>query len=142
MIKFLQLAGKYSFLFSIGGALYYVGEILFRGRSHWSMFILGGLCFLYAGIQNQFTDWKKPLVLQIIQVELFVLAGEFITGCIVNLWLGWNIWNYSNLPCNLMGQICLPFALLFLPLCLLAIILDDYIRYWFFQEDKPHYKWA
>lgn len=141
MINFLQLTGKYLFLFSIGGALYYLGEILFRGYSHWSMFILGGLCFLYAGIQNQLTDWKKPLILQIIQVEFFVLAGEFITGCIVNLWLGWNIWDYSLLPFNLIGQICLPFALLFLPLCLLAIILDDYIRYWFFQEDKPHYRW-
>lgn len=141
MIRTIQLSGKYLFLFAIGGALYYTGEILFRGYSHWSMFLLGGLCFLYAGIQNEFTAWNKPLILQIMQVELFVLIGEFITGCIVNLWLKWNVWDYSNMPANVAGQICLPFALLFLPLCLGAIVLDDFLRYWFFYGEKPHYKW-
>lgn len=132
---------KYAFLCLFGGALYYIVEVIFRGYSHWSMAILGGICFLYAGIQNEFTDRDKPLLLQILQVEMFVLIGEFITGCIVNLWLGWHVWDYSNMPFNLLGQICLPFALLFLPLCLFAIVLDDYIRYWLFYEEKPRYRW-
>lgn len=120
--------------------MYYIVELLFRGYSHWSMFILGGMCFYYAGIQNEYVSWNYPLWKQLIKVEAFVLISEFITGCIVNLWLGWNVWDYSNLAGNILGQTSWQFALLFLPLCLVAIILDDYLRYWLFKEEKPYYK--
>ena len=131
---------KYIFLFMIGGSMYYIVELLFRGYSHWSMFILGGMCFYYAGIQNEYVSWNYPLWKQLIKVESFVLISEFITGCIVNLWLGWNVWDYSNLAGNILGQTSWQFALLFIPLCLVAIILDDYLRYWLFKEEKPYYK--
>ena len=131
---------KYFILFLIGGFLYYTIEILWRGYSHWTMFILGGICFIFAGIQNEHTSWEEPLWKQVIKVDVFVLIAEFITGCILNLWLGLNIWDYSNLKFNILGQSSLLFAILFLPLCLIAIILDDYIRYWFFDEEKPKYK--
>lgn len=81
-----------------------------------------------------------PLWKQIGIGEIVVLALEFITGCIVNIWLGWNIWDYSSLPFNILGQICLPFAILWIPLILVVIVLDDYLRYWWFDEEKPHYK--
>ena len=131
---------KYFILFLIGGFLYYTIEILWRGHSHWTMFILGGICFIFAGIQNEYTSWEEPFWKQVIKVDGFVLIAEFITGCILNLWLGLNIWDYSNLKFNILGQSSLLFAVLFLPLCLIAIILDDYIRYWFFKEEKPRYK--
>lgn len=126
-------------LFLAGGILYVLCEILWRGYSHWTMFVLGGICFLYAGIQNEFISWDKPLVLQSLQVALFITIAEFITGCIVNLWLGWDVWNYSNLPFNLLGQICIPYSLLWIPLGAIAIIVDDYLRYAYFDEEKPHY---
>ena len=66
-------------------------------------------------------------------------ALEFITGCIVNLWLGWDVWDYSDMPGNLMGQICPQYTLLWAVLVLVAILLDDYIRWRFFGEEKPHY---
>lgn len=138
-VKIFQIFLKYIFLFVLGGIAYIEIEILWRGRSHFSMFILGGMIFLYAGIQNEFESWNRPLWLQVLQVESIILLGEFVTGCIVNLWLGLDVWDYSSLPLNFKGQICLPYALLFLPLAMLAIILDDYIRYVFFNEDKPHY---
>lgn len=132
---------KYLFLFMVGGSLYYGIEILWRGYSHWSMFLLGAFCFLYAGVQNEVISWDYPLWKQILKVEGVVISGEFITGCIVNLWLHLNVWDYSSVPFNILGQICLPYAVLFLPLCLIAIVLDDYLRYWFFHEEKPRYKW-
>ena len=55
--------------------------------------------------------------------------------------LGLHIWDYSTMPLNIFGQICLPFSLAWMGLSGVAIILDDYIRYWFFNEEKPHYKW-
>jgi uncharacterized membrane protein len=64
---------------------------------------------------------------------------EFITGCIVNLYFKWNVWDYSHLPLNLLGQICLPFSIIWFFLSGIAILLDDYIRYELFDEEKPHY---
>lgn len=115
-------------------------ELLYRGRSHWTMFILGGLCFLYAGEQNERTDWDYPLILQSIKVATVITLLEFVCGLIVNIWLGWNVWDYSDIPFNLLGQICLPFSLLWLIVGTVAIILDDYLRYWIFKEEKPHYR--
>ena len=130
---------KYIFLFVIGGGIYFCCEIMFRGYSHWTMFSLGGICFIFAGIQNEVVSWEYPFWRQLAETEIFVLISEFITGCIVNLWLGWNVWDYSNLPGNILGQTSWQFALLFLPLCAIAIFIDDYIRYWIFNEEKPRY---
>ena len=139
-MNWVKLILKYIFLFIIGGFTYYMIEILWRGYSHWSMFILGGICFLFAGIQNEYIEWEYPLWRQVLNVDVFVIISEFITGCIVNLYFHWNVWNYSNLPFNILGQSCPQFALLFMPICLFAIVLDDYVRYFIFHEDKPHYK--
>lgn len=65
---------------------------------------------------------------------------EFITGLVVNIWLGLGVWDYSNMPFNLLGQICLPFAFAWVALSAIAIVLDDYLRYWIFGEEKPRYK--
>lgn len=132
---------KYIFFFQLGGLLYYYIEVLFRGISHWSMFILGGLCYLFCSVQNEDKAWQAPLWRQILRCVAFVTAGEFITGCMVNLWLGWNVWDYSETPLNFMGQICLPYAFLFSGLCLVAILLDDAIRYLCFGEGKKTYEW-
>ncbi len=142
MGKCLKQIFKYIFLYQLGGLLYYYVEVLFRGFSHWSMFILGGFCFLFCSVQNENAAWEAPLWRQVLRCVAFVLFGEFITGCIVNLWQGWNVWDYSRVPLNLMGQICLPYGFLFSGLCLIAIVLDDYIRYWCFGEEKPYYYWA
>lgn len=131
---------KQIILCMIGGLLYIGIELLWRGYSHWTMFFLGAMCFAYAGIQNEYEEWDKPLILQALQVALFITVAEFITGCIVNLCLGWNIWDYSNLPLNLLGQICLPFSVVWVFLGTVAIVIDDYLRYWFFGEEKPHYR--
>ena len=104
------------------------------------MFLLGGICFLFAGFQNEYIEWEYPLWKQILRVDIFIVVAEFLVGCIVNLWLGWDVWDYSDIPLNLLGQICLLFAFLWIPISAIAIIFDDYVRYWFFEEEKPRYK--
>lgn len=132
---------KYLILFLLGGYAYYGIEILWRGYSHYSMIICGGICFIYAGLQNEQVEWDYLFWKQVLRVEAFILSAEFITGCIVNLWLGLNVWDYSGLPGNILGQTCPQFALLFLPLSAIAIIVDDFIRWKWFGEEKPRYKW-
>lgn len=131
---------KYLFLFFVGGSAYYCLEILTRGFSHFSMFICGGLCFIGCGLLNEFIGIKMSLISQMVLSAGIITLLEFITGCIVNLWLGWHVWDYSRLPYNFKGQICLQFSIVWFFLSLIAIFLDDYLRYKLFDEEKPHYK--
>lgn len=127
-------------LFFIGGLLYIIIELLWRGRSHWTMFILGGLCFIIIGALNNFIyTYKDSLIKQMLVSSFIITLLEFISGVILNIFLNLNVWDYSNMPCNLLGQVCLPFSILWVFLSLAAIILDDYIRYYLFDEEKPHY---
>lgn len=134
-----QLVGKYLFLFWFGGSTYVTIEVLYRQRSHWSMFVLAGIVFISIGLLNEIWTWRHGLIWQILAGTSIATVGEFITGCIVNLWLGWNVWDYSNMAFHLCGQVCLAFTLLWMPISLLAIVVDDIIRWKFFGEDKPTY---
>ena len=131
---------KYPILFAIGGAIYCLLEILWRGYTHWSMFILGGLCFLAVGSLNEFMGRKTPLLPQMILGGCIITLLEYITGVIVNINLGWNVWDYSDKPFNVNGQICLGASIAWIFLSLVAIILDDFIRYKWFGYPKPEYK--
>lgn len=129
---------KLPFLFGVGGTVYYLMEIIWRGYSHWSMFALSGICFVIIDFLNQ--AWKniRSLILLIILCTLIITILEFFTGLIVNLWLGLGVWDYSQMPFNLMGQICLFFSLLWLLVSCFALLVDDLLR-WFFFHDVPAY---
>lgn len=123
----------------IGGTMYVGIELLWRGHSHWTMFTLGGICFVLLGIINEVIPWCMALWKQVLIGVSIITTLEFVTGCVVNLWLGWNVWDYSNVPLNILGQICVPYMLLWIPISLLAIVLDDWLRYLLYSEEKPHY---
>ena len=136
----MKLLSKYICLGMIGGILYYIIELMFRGFSYPSSFIMGSIAFIFCGLINEILEWATPLLLQGMIGCIGITIIEFITGCIVNLWLGLDQWDYSSLPFNLFGQICLLFSIIWYLLSFVAIILDDYIRYLFFGEEKPEYK--
>lgn len=127
-------------LWCIGGLIYVCCELLFRGYSHWTMFLVGGICFVLIGAINELIPWEMPIWQQDIIGAVIVTAIEFVSVCIINIWLGWDVWDYSDMPFNILGQICLPFTVIWLLLAIVAIILDDYLRYLLFGEEKPHYK--
>ncbi len=137
----LKMYHKELILGMVGGVIYIGIELLWRGYSHWTMFVLGGLCFMFLGWINEVIPWNMLLWLQGLIGTAIITGLEFITGCIVNLWLGWGVWDYSNVPFNVLGQICPLYMLFWIPISLMGIILDDYLRYWFFCEEKPHYCW-
>ena len=126
-------------LFVIGGLLYLLIELVFRGHTHWTMFFVG-LCFVLVGAINEVISWETPLVIQCIIGGVIITAVEFVSGCIINLWLGWAVWDYRDMPFNLLGQICLPFSLLWVLISAVAIVVDDYVRYYLFGEERPRYK--
>lgn len=124
----------------IGGVIYVLIELAWRGYSHISMFLLGALCFVLLGGINELFSWELGVAWQALIGACVITALELIVGIIVNIWLELGVWDYSNLPLNFIGQICLPFSLAWIVLSGVAIVMDDYLRYWLFDEDKPHYK--
>lgn len=130
---------EYLVLGVLGGTFYYTFEMVFRGFSHWSMFLLGGVCLVFFAQQGLWVKWEDPMWRQVVRCTLFVIAGEFITGIIVNKWMGWGVWDYSDQPFQLLGQICLPFAVLFSGLCVVGIFVSSYLLHWVYGEAKPHF---
>lgn len=130
---------KYLILLAIGGIVYCGIEILVRGFTHWTMFLVGGICFILIGIINEITP-KMPLVRQMLLSAVIITVAEFVSGCILNIWLDLDIWDYSNETFNLLGQISLKHTIYWFLLSCVGIILDDYVRHFLFGEEKPHYK--
>ena len=135
----MRSLAKTLILFLIGGMAYVCIELLFRGRSHWSMAVVGGLCFVMVGGLNNWLPWEWSIVKQMIASAAIVTAVEFVSGILLNLVLHWDIWDYSNMPFNVLGQICLPFTGIWFLLSFLAIFLDDLLRWFLFQEKFPEY---
>ncbi|MBP1582163.1 MAG: hypothetical protein J6A26_07190 [Oscillospiraceae bacterium] len=113
-------------LIPLGGCAYGLVEVVFRGYTHWTMLLLGGLCFwLMAQIA---TLSPRPVWLTAAPCALLITGLEFLTGCVVNLLLGWNVWNYSNQPFNLLGQICLSFLGIWYLLSIPALPLAKHLK--------------
>ena len=132
---------KNVFLFLIGGALYILVELLYRGHRHISMFIVGGLLFLLIGSLNEYCfTWDMALTSQMLISSFMITIVELVVGLIVNVWLGLGVWDYSRQPYNLCGQICLLYANLWFLLSLPAILIDDLLRDKWFGEERQTYK--
>lgn len=115
-------------------------EIMYRGFSHPSMFVLGGICFILCGLINELFSWDMPLLVQQGICAIIITILEFVFGVVLNIIFRLNIWDYSALPFNILGQVCLPFIVIWFFLALAAILLDDYMRYYIWNEEKPRYK--
>lgn len=136
---------KILIIWFILGMFYYVIEGLWRiptNHGYASVWILpvGGLCGLAVGSINQIPKfYNLKIILQSLIGAIITLIIEFISGCIFNLWLGWNLWNYNDMWGNILGQITPLFGLFWLLLMPLAIWLEDKIRYVLFKETKWNY---
>ena len=105
-------------LFYIGGTAYMILEFLWRGRSHGSMFLLGGLCFLLVGGgASRFP--KIPVPVRPILGAGVITGLELITGLLVNR--DYTVWDYRDQLFQFQGQICLAFSLLWMPVSLMAM---------------------
>ncbi len=122
------------FLFLFGGVLYYAMEIVYRGYSHWTMALCGAICFwgIYQ-INQRFAS--RSLSLRALMGAGMITLVELLIGCICNLWLHLQIWDYSNLPLHLLGQICIPFSLIWFLLSFPALWLCSLIQRKVFSQN-------
>ena len=131
---------EYIIIFMAGAITYLLIEICWRGYTHWTMGILGGIVIVLVGLINEVTKKDLPLIIQAPMASIIITLVEYWAGYILNIQLGMNIWDYSDLPLNVDGQVCLYFSLLWMVLGIVASILDDLIRWRLFGEEKPHIK--
>lgn len=111
-------------IFLFGGVLYSVIEVAARGYTHWSMTLTGGLCLLI--MYHRFTARPyEPLLMKCLFGSIIITSLEFAVGCIVNLWLGWGVWDYSGLMFNLFGQICLPLSIVWFFITIPAVMISE-----------------
>ncbi len=107
-------------LFSIGAVGYGLIEVLWRGYTHWSMLGAGGICFMFFGTVSE--KFKKAgIFIKGIIGSTFITGIEFIFGVVFNIILKRNVWDYSKMPMNIIGQICMPYSCLWVLLSIVGI---------------------
>ena len=120
-----NISMEFMLVYILGGLLYALAEIIWRGWTHWSMVLCGGLCFtlMYLISMSPLSLHRKWIL-----SAVTITTVEFLTGCLVNLVLKWHIWDYSALPFNLLGQICPQFLQIWLALSVPGIALCEALR--------------
>ena len=128
---------KSAAIFSFGGLAYGLAEIIWRDETHISMFFVGGLCYLIISAIDSLPIFGGCLLFEAPLFALAITAVEFTSGVVINLWLGLGVWDYSELPLNLLGQICLPFSAIWLWLSVPAAMSARLLKNYLFGEPLP-----
>ena len=140
MKKAIRKIIEYIAIFIVGAITYMLLEICWRGFTHWTMGILGGIVIILVGLINEVTRKDLPLIIQAPMASIIITLLEYWAGYILNIQLGMNIWDYSDLPFNVDGQVCLYYSLLWMILGIVASIADDLIRWFVFKEEAPKFR--
>ena len=107
-------------MFPIGALGYGLIEILWRGYTHPSMLTAGGICFVFFGKIGEKLKHENPIKKAFIG-SLFITFIELVFGIIFNIILKKKVWDYSKMPFNFLGQICLLYSVFWGVLSLIFI---------------------
>ena len=128
-------------MFIAGFCAFITIEVLFRGYSYAMSGVMGGLAVIALDKINDEISWETDLAMQALIGGTFVTAMEFAVGAIAKYTnILPQMWDYTDVPFNLGGIICLPFTIAWTLLSVLAIFLADAINYYIFEDTKvPEY---
>lgn len=107
-------------IFSVGAAGYGFLELLWRGHTHWSMLLAGGVCFSFFALIGEKMK-KCNIFVKALAGGAFITAIEFLFGIIFNIILKKKVWDYSKMPFNIAGQVCLLYSALWTVLSIICI---------------------
>ncbi len=119
-------AEKYIILFLIGGIGYGAIEIAFRGYTHWSMILTGGAAFLILYLINNSSD--ASIFIKAFWGMVAITTLEFAVGVVVNIIFGLQVWDYTNMPGNFLGQITLQFSACWYGLSFIVLLVFENIH--------------
>lgn len=111
----------------LGGMTYSLLEVLWRGYTHWTMTLTGGVCLVLMCMTFEKLR-RRSIWLKCLCGSGIITGLEFAVGCTVNLLLGWNVWDYSDCPLNILGQICLPFSAIWFVLSAPMVFFSNYLH--------------
>ena len=125
--KVQKIAKKYSLCFILGAIGYAAIEVIWRGYTHWSMMIAGGVCFIiFSLVAERFRE--KNLLIKAAVCALGVTAVEFVFGVVFNIIFKMRVWDYSGMPFNILGQVCPLFTLLWAGIAIAFLPLAEVIN--------------
>ncbi len=101
-------------MFLFGAAGYGAIELLWRGRTHWTMLLAGGTCLLAL---RRLSRSRLPFWAQCLAGSGCITGVEFSVGLVCNRLLRWNVWSYAGCWGNVLGQVCPLYSALWLGLC-------------------------
>jgi uncharacterized membrane protein len=102
---------------SAGVLIYPLIEILWRGYTHPTMAAAGGVCsFLLYYVSDRFRE--ASVLVRMLASATLITFVELLFGIVFNLVLGLGVWDYAEMPGQLLGQICLPYFFLWFLLSL------------------------
>lgn len=128
-------------LFFTAFCIYITIEVLFRGYSYPLMGCAAGLSVLIFGSLNNCISWDIPILIQSLIGSLVITFFELIIGLADKAFLHLNMWDYTNVPLNYKGIICVPFSLAWMGLAFIGIVIADAIEYYVIHEDtRPYYR--
>ena len=122
----MKIIKKYAACFTVGGVGYGIIELLWRGHTHWTMILAGGICFaVFTVIAEKCRE--IPIAYKVALAAACVTTVELIFGVVFNIWLRMDVWDYSKMRFNLFGQICPLYSLLWCALSAAALPLAEFI---------------
>lgn len=127
------------------GTLYFFIEVIWKtshGRPEmisWTMLLLAIILAVPLERFGAELPWEMPLMAQSAICGAAITAVEFIAGLIINVWLGMGVWDYSDMPGNIMGQVCPQFLVMWVVLAAVGIVMLDWMRYGIENGERPNY---
>ena len=114
-------------VFALGGLLYGLIEILYRGSTHWPMVLTGGACMSMIHCMNKLLCRCRFLTRCMCSC-LLITVTEFVVGVIVNIKCRMDVWNYSRNRFQYKGQVCLLYSFFWFLLSIPALWISSGIN--------------
>ena len=117
----------YVLSFSVGAVVYPILELLYRMSTHFTMVLMGGIIIYHINTSLK----NERLITKALMSAIIITLTEFLSGIYLNVILKLNVWDYSTLPFNVLGQICPYFSfiwfLIAIPSHKLCDIIDKHL---------------
>lgn len=92
-------------------------EILYRGSTHWTMLLAGGIALVFLQ-QINLRFAAVPLLVRCGMGAFGITGIELAFGLLFNHVLGLSVWDYSAEWGNILGQVCPRFTVMWFLLCI------------------------
>jgi sterol desaturase/sphingolipid hydroxylase (fatty acid hydroxylase superfamily) len=139
--KWTHILTKLLTLFLVGYCTYIALEVTYRNVSYPLMGCVGGISLLLFDQINNKISWNLDLILQGFIGSAIVTSFELFVGEALKVLNHPLMWDYSNMPFNYDGVICLPFSIVWIIITILGILVADAYNYYLFHEEPRPYYW-